>query len=233
MKVTVWVLFSTTAFIAAASCAQGTTSPLQPAPSSGIDFSAVTAGFRDGAFWLALVATLIAGTAGGVVYELLILQGNIELPHKPTEEEVPKGVVGDYLKDLGIWARIIIGALAAVAAWFVITPSNTFQLVAMAVIAGSAGTSIFRSMQDRMIATLAQKDAANVKEKAKKQSAKVKEAREGFADLKKKTVETLTSPAAARGGLDLAAEESAALDVEAWDKVQRLLSEAEGIQEGV
>lgn len=206
-----------------------------PTPPSGFDPALVAAGFADLNFWVALLATLVAGALGGVVYELLILQGNLELPHKPTKEEVaekyPYAIVKN-LFDLGIWARVIIGALAAVAALFVLSPSTTFGLLATAVIAGSAGTSVFSSMKDRLNAALAQNDADNTRTTADRQNAKVDEALEAFADLKNRLVEASTSPAGART-LSFGAGAGAALDLEDLDKVERLLSEAKGIHEGI
>jgi uncharacterized membrane protein YeaQ/YmgE (transglycosylase-associated protein family) len=207
----------------------------EPTPTSGFDPALVAAGFADPAFWVAFLATLVAGAVGGVVYELLILQGNLELPHKPTGEEVaekyPHAIVKN-LYDLGIWARVIIGALAAVAALLVLSPSTTFGLLATAVVAGSAGTSVFRSMQDRLSTALAQRDAADARAKADNLGAKVDETMEAFANLKNRLVEASTSPVGATA-LAFEAGADVALDLEDLDKVERLLSEAKGIHEGI
>jgi hypothetical protein len=139
--VAVFGLLVAVSLMAAAAHAQEPTPTLTPAPTSGFDPAPVVRGLGDPAFWVALLVTLVAGAIGGIVYELLILQGNLELPHKPTEEEVveqyPYAVVKN-LYDLGIWARVIIGALAAVAALLVLAPSTTFGLLATAVVAGPA-----------------------------------------------------------------------------------------------
>lgn len=207
----------------------------EPTPTSGFDPAPVAASFANPAFWVALLATLVAGAVGGVVYELLILQGNLELPHKPTEEEVaekyPYAIVKN-LYDLGIWARVIIGALAAIAALFVLSPSTAFSLLATAIVAGSAGTSVFRSMQDRLSAAMAQKDAADTRAKADNLGAKVDETMQAFASLKNRLVEASTSPAGTRT-LAFEAGAGVALDLEDLDKVERLLSEAKGIHEGI
>jgi hypothetical protein len=217
-------------FVAAAAHAQGTPSPA----ASGLNPAALAAGLAELSFWVVLLATLVAGAVGGVVYELLILQGNIELSHKPTAEEItekyPYGIV-QYMYDLGIWARVIIGALAAVAALFVLSPSSTFGLLATSIIAGSAGTSVFRSMQDRLSAVIAQKTATDTKAKADKQAAKTDEAMKAFSDLKKKLVEGSTSPHGTRA-LTFVHEKAVSLDLEDLDKVERLLSEAKGVHGG-
>jgi hypothetical protein len=206
-----------------------------PTPTSGFDPIPVARGLADPAFWITLLITLTAGAVGGIAYELLILQGNLELPHKPTEEEVPEQypyAIVKNLYDLGILARVIIGALAAVAALLVLAPSTTFSLLATAVIAGSAGTAIFRSMQDRFTAAMALKDAADTRAVAEKQNDKVDEAVEAFADLKGKLVKTATSPP---GEKSLAFDAAAGpfLDLDDLDKVERILSELKGLQAAI
>jgi hypothetical protein len=140
----------------------------QPIPSpASIKTPLNTANLAKGLDWnlfLVLFLTFLTGGIGGVVYELLILQGNIEWPHKPDPDEITDKfpyAVPKFLFDLGIFARIIIGAAAALAALLVLTPDSTTSLLAISLVAGSAGTSVFRSMQDRLLASLAQKDAAN------------------------------------------------------------------------
>lgn len=201
-----------------------------PTP-SGLQPSVITGELAEPAFWLTLLLTLVAGAIGGVVYELLILQGNIERPHKLTEKEVAEGfpyaMVG-YLFDLGIWARVIIGALAAVAALLVLSPPTAFGLLATAVVAGSAGTSVFRSLQDRLTAAMAQRDTAETKNDARALAAKVDETARAFEALKGKVLRASTSPA---GLTTLQFESGAALDMGDLTQVERLLSQAAGMQE--
>ena len=106
-----------------------------------------------------LIITL--GGIGGVVFELINLQGNVEWPHKPSDDELaaklayatPKNVI-----DLGILARIIVGAAAAPPAMLFVRPESAFALIAMSVVAGSAGTAVFRALQDRLLLVVAQKE---------------------------------------------------------------------------
>jgi hypothetical protein len=129
-------------------------------PTSDLDITALASGFADPEFRVIILATLIAGAAGGVVYELLTLQGNIEKPHQTEENENEKPLVSaiaQYCFDLGIWARVIIGAFAALSVLFVFSPPTTMALISMAVIAGSAGSAIFGALQDRLKALLAMK----------------------------------------------------------------------------
>lgn len=69
--------------------------------------------------WILVGLTLMGGAVGGVVFELLALQGNSELPHRPLPEEVEGGSGGKqdlalskHRVDLGIVARILVGAVA-------------------------------------------------------------------------------------------------------------------------
>lgn len=110
---------------------------------------------------IVLLLTMIAGGCGGFVFELLNLQGNIEKPHKPSEDDLaakfayasPKNVV-----DLGVGARIIIGVFAAPPAILFLQPESIFALIAMSLLAGSAGTAVFRALQDRLVIAVAQKE---------------------------------------------------------------------------
>lgn len=54
-----------------------------PTP-EGFQPSTVVKDLSSSAFWMALLVSLVAGAIGGVVYELLILHGNVERPHKFT-----------------------------------------------------------------------------------------------------------------------------------------------------
>jgi len=140
-------------------------------------------GMSEGDFWLVLLVTLIVGAAGGIVYELLILQGNIEKWHKATSEESEEKfpyAISKYMYDLGILARMIIGALAAVVGLWIFKPSTTFSWFAIAVVSGSAGTSIFRSMQDRLMAAMAQKDVTDLKRSLQLQASKLNELKQNL-----------------------------------------------------
>jgi hypothetical protein len=199
------------------------------AQGEGPDPAAITKGFGDLRFWAALLATLVAGALGGIVYELLILQGNLELPHRPTDVEV--GDTATYalsrnMYDLGIWARVIIGALAAVGAMLALTPTNTFALLATAIVAGSAGTSIFRSLQDRFAVAIAEMEVAQTKQVAERQQAKLEQAAQ--------LLSVARGQLAADEGLEsvgpIGLSEARLSDL---DKVQQLLSEARGLYEGL
>jgi hypothetical protein len=120
------------------------------------------------AFWSGIGVAAVFGALGGLIYELILLRGAVEWPHRPRDGEVPKVpyIEARYLWSLGVASRLVIGAGAALAVMAVITPDTTLKLVATSLIAGSAGTSVFRSMQDRLIATLAQHEVDTVRDEA-------------------------------------------------------------------
>ena len=189
----------------------------QDPEATGFDFAAVSAGLRDPNFWSTLLATMVSGGLGGLVYELMVLQGNLELPHRPSQvehrEPLPYAVV-EFMVDLGFIARLIIGSLAAVAVLVVLQPATLFSLLATSIVAGSAGISIFRSMQDRMLATLAAQETQKVRELADVQAAKVEEATQLIADLKQQPeLEGMRTSAAPN-----------------LDALERVLMEARGVQ---
>lgn len=202
-----------------------------PSPTpTGLDTALVKADLASGGFWLTLLVALVFGAAGGVVYELLILQGNIELPHRPVEGEFterPSHAVAAHMLDLGIWARVVIGSLAALAALLVVSPTNTLRLIATSIVAGSAGTAVFRSVQDRLLAALAQKDAAETKERARKQTAKVAAA--------KQRLQEHAAAVGAGGGAESfeVGGDRGPGPPAAFAEVERLLAEAEGIGETI
>jgi hypothetical protein len=138
---------------------------------------------------LVISLTIFCGGLGGFVFELLNLQGNIEKPHKPSEDDLaaklayasPKNVI-----DLGVWARIIIGAAAAPPAMLFLRPESAFALLAMSVVAGSAGTAVFRSLQERILLAVSQQEKVEPDTPAKKQNTKMDEAIDVFEKLYQK-----------------------------------------------
>jgi hypothetical protein len=115
-----------------------------------------------------LVITVGAGILGGFVAELISLNGNIEWPHRPSDDEWAlraadtgnRDVRRENIIDLGILARLSIGGLAAPAAMVFLNPVSVFALFSMSVIAGSAGAAIFTALQDRLKTVIAEKQKA-------------------------------------------------------------------------
>lgn len=223
--------------VTATAYAQGTTPDTQPA-----DVNTV-AGL---AAWLALILVFFGGAVGGVVFELIALQGRIELPHRPSPDEVKKDMTEDgnyaisrHMIDLGILARVLIGGAAAVITLIVFTPENLVQLLGVAAVAGSAGTAVFRTIQDRLLATLAQKDAVLARAQTSALAAKVAEAEQAVGALKTTLESTAVSTQAesfrpeGTGSLEslsaLTTTAPTAATLTLVNNVQRLLSEAKGI----
>ncbi|MHB8069664.1 MAG: hypothetical protein ACYDIC_17360 [Desulfobaccales bacterium] len=190
------------------------------APAKALNATDLAAGL-DRNLILVLLLTLVMGGVGGIVYELLILQGNLELPHKPDPEEITDKfpyAVPKFLFDLGIFARIIIGGAAALAALLVLTPVSTTNLLAISLVAGSAGTSVFRSMQDRLLTALAQKDAADKGTQVNKINTVNTKALEKIDNLKK------TAGPSAPGAKGLTG-----IGIDDLDEIEKLLREAKGL----
>jgi len=211
------VLFIILAIPTVAYAQESTPTPAPLPPNPTFNSATLISELGTWQFWVVLLVTLVCGALGGLVYELLILQGNIERPHPSNKEEwadTPQYAITKNLYDLGIWARLIIGALAGVAALLVLKPDNTFGLLASAIVAGSAGISVFRSLQDRMLATLSAKETADTKVKLTDQSAKVDEAMQIVAGMKTQ---------AAPGVLGVP---EPGVPTDALDKVEKLLLQA-------
>src|SRR5579859_2333979 len=73
---------------------------------SAADWDAVATGFLDPRFWFTLGIVLLFGAFGGISYELLLLKGVIELPHRgdtgaadqPNPHLVSLGIVGRAIR---------------------------------------------------------------------------------------------------------------------------------------
>lgn len=114
----------------------------------------------DPEFWMSLGIACAAGILGGFVAELIRLNGNIERLHQPSDDEGAANTSSHDVKrkneiDLGIFATLSIGGLAAPAAMVFLKPVSVFGLFGMSVIAGSAGTAIFIALQERVRTAIA------------------------------------------------------------------------------
>ena len=125
-------------------------------PTGGLDTKYLADTMTQGDFRLILILTLVFGGLGGLVYELMVLQGSVEQPHRVKE--------GGWVYDLGVIGRMLMGAMAAVAALFVISPEDAYKLVAVSVIAGASASAIFKSLQARVEAMVAQQAVVQAQE---------------------------------------------------------------------
>jgi hypothetical protein len=110
-------------------------------------------GLVEARFWLTLSLVAGFGALGGVVAELLSLQGNIELPHRVSRHRVKRSRFAEakHMVDLGIISRLLLGATAALAVLSIYAPSSPTALVVTALVAGSAATGVFRIVQARLL----------------------------------------------------------------------------------
>ena len=119
--------------------------------------------------WLFLLAAVLGGV-GGLVFELLQTRrgqtGQVEQPWKPKDARY---------RDWGVWANMIIGAVAAVAALWVFPPEvrtvvegttttstthyDIVDLVGLSLIIGSAGSSFLSALQARAFALVKDQQA--------------------------------------------------------------------------
>jgi len=182
-------------------------------------------------FYVVLLVMLIAGGIGGIIFELLNLQGNIELPHAPTEDNwaaelayaTPPNVI-----DLGIFARIIIGGFAAVPTMVFIEPESVLILLAMSLVAGSAGTAVFRSLQDRLLIAITHQEASEKKRKIKQKNniAKMDKAIAAVETLQEEVETKSESP---EGTTALIIPEGTVLDRSRFEEVRKVLLQLTGV----
>lgn len=182
-------------------------------------------------FYVVLLVMLIAGGVGGIVFELLNLQGNIERPHAPSEDELAAklayATVGNVI-DLGIFARILIGASAAVPAMAFIKPESVLILLAMSLVAGSAGTAVFRSLQDRLLIAITQQEASEKKRKIQQKNniAKMDKAIAAVETLQEEVETKSESP---EGTTHLIIPEGTVLDRSRFEEVRKVLLQVTGV----
>jgi hypothetical protein len=123
--------------------------------STDLDTAMLTAGLLDTGLWLTLGVAAAFGALGGVVAELLCLDGNIELPDgiKRGAVSIKRSRFADPRNeiDLGIVARMLLGAAAGLALLSIYAPTGPTALVVNALIAGSAATGVFRLVQGRLL----------------------------------------------------------------------------------
>lgn len=112
-------------------------------------------------FWIQLLYASLLGAFGGLIYELLLLKGEFEFPHRslPASPNTTS-----FLFDLGVLAHVIIGAGAAIAVLWIVEFATGAKFIAGSLVAGVASVAVFRSLQDRLLAALALKENVKLKE---------------------------------------------------------------------
>jgi hypothetical protein len=117
---------------------------------SAADWEAVAAGFLDSRFWFALGVVLLFGAFGGISYELLLLRGVIELPHRGDTSAA--GQANPHLVSLGIVGRAIVGAAAAGSMLLVASPNNPQTAIALAITSGIGSQALIRLLRKQLVA---------------------------------------------------------------------------------
>ena len=125
-------------------------------------------GLLDGRLWMVVGFAALFGAIGGVVAELLSLHGNIELPHRHDRAKPRRIRLEDPRNeiDLGIFARMLLGAAAGVSLLAIYSPENATMLIANALIAGSAATALLRLVRLRLLANAEPEKARSAKPEA-------------------------------------------------------------------
>lgn len=194
---------------------------------------------------VALLITLVGGCLGGIVYELLSLQGNVELPHRyQTDEASPDNefriagyAIAGNLYDLGMMARIFIGGMSALAALLLVTPADIFKLLATSLVAGSAGASIFDMLRARLTATVAQADATIARASLGQLEAKVDQITDTYGKLSEELRQNAAlqpggpQPRSLQPNGDTTPESAPALTLptDTMQEIDRMLGEAKGL----
>jgi hypothetical protein len=119
-----------------------------------LDATALSDGLVQSHLWFVLGLSALFGAIGGFIAELLCLHGNIELPHRKSISRSKHSRFANtrHLIDLGILSRMLVGAAAALSVLSVYAPQTPTALLVDALIAGSAGTAVFRLVQARFLA---------------------------------------------------------------------------------
>lgn len=206
--------------------------PLDSLAQKGHTRQEILGDWGSGGFWLFLLVIALFGAFGGVIYELLILKGRLELPHRAEPDTEPvEGTLARHLYDLGTLARVLIGAAAAiVVVWLLGLEGNgSTAVIAGSTLAGATGIAVFRSLQDRLVAMLATRDLARTQEQAAAQTRKIEEAGTQLEQLKGRLA-SRSAPPNARGGISLSLEpDPAAAGLPELDHISRLLGEARAL----
>jgi len=201
--------------------------PLGALAEGGHTRQEILAEWASGSYWLFLLVVALFGAFGGVIYELLILKGRLEFPHRADDQEgePAEGTGARYLYDLGILSRILIGMAAAiVVVWLLDLEGNgSTAVIAGSIVAGATGIAVFRSLQDRLVAVIATRDLAQTQAQAAAQTRKVEEA---YVELEKARDGTVSRPAAATRGLDFGPAPAGVPEI---DNALRLLGEARAL----
>ena len=90
----------------------------------------------------------------------------LKRPHNLSEENLTNEypyAIAKFMLDLGVFARLFIGAVGGLIGIWFLNPATTISWITISIVAGSIGTSILRSVQDRILAIITQRDFEHLK----------------------------------------------------------------------
>lgn len=96
--------------------------------------------------WVVIVIAAVAGIVGGLAHKLT----------SPPDDNT------------SLWVYAIVGGVASLAVLYVLSPPDGVKLIALSLAAGYAGKAVLDALEARVKTALAQKDAEQAKETAKK-----------------------------------------------------------------
>ena len=100
----------------------------------------------------AIIATVL-GLIGGIAAELIVHKGSIEMPHKGDEQ---------HLISAGFLSNLLLGAVAALAYFFILGEiSNPYQFVGAMIGAGVGGSSMLIAVKEKIIGGISQNNLEN------------------------------------------------------------------------
>ena len=165
-------------------------------------------------------------SGGGIVAELVLFQGRIQWPHKVRKDEAVEAgglAIWNNLFDLGILARIIIGAAAAVAILLAIPQNNLLLLIATSLVAGSAGTSVLRALQDRIQAAITGEALEKARDALQTEAHQIEQMRAEITSWEGKKNQP---PASARRGFAVSSAVEVSVPSKDIDKLERMITES-------
>jgi hypothetical protein len=113
-----------------------------------------------GSFGMDAGIAFLLGLLGGLAAELIVHKGGIEIPHAGDDENEK------YLLNAGFVSNLILGAVAALAFFFVLDTSDPYKFVGATIGAGVGGSAVLIAVKEKLIGTIAQNNADNTVKEA-------------------------------------------------------------------
>ncbi len=111
-----------------------------------------------GSFGMDAGIAFLLGLLGGLAAELIVHKGGIEIPHSSDEDK--------YLVSAGFVSNLLLGAVAALAYFFVLDASDPYRFVGATIGAGVGGSALLIAVKEKIIGGLAQNNVDNTVKEA-------------------------------------------------------------------